>query len=143
MKTQFIFFVVIIALNLTITLGMSLTDSDGNPLIAGMGYAKPVNGTASWEDFDQYNSTDIMDTWQTTPFVGVPIVGDLFTQANQLQNLFGFMIDGVPSLITWTGSMIPTAQGTFTLIAWVVRIISGIMFVTLMLEVIGGRELLP
>jgi hypothetical protein len=144
MKTQFIFLLVILVLNLTITLCMTLTDSNGNPLIPGVKYVTPVNATGDLSDYaDRFNSTEVMSEWQATPFAGVPIFGDIFSQANQLQDMIGFMIDGVPSMLTWLGSFVPTAQTIFTLIANVIRVISGIMFVTLVLELIGGRELLP
>jgi len=144
MKTQFIFLLVVLALNLTITLCFSLETSDGEPLIPGVKYVHPVNATGDFDDYtDKFNATEIMEEWQATPFEGVPILGDIFSQGNQFTNAFGFLIDGVPSLLTWIGSFIPTANAIFTAIANVIRIITAVMFVTLTLEIIGGRELLP
>lgn len=144
MKTQFIFLLVVLVLNLTIILCLSLETTDGEPLIPGVKYARPVNATGDFDDYsEQYNSTEIMEEWQATPFEGVFILGDLFSQTNQFQKIFGFLIDGVPSLLTWIGSFIPTAQIIFTPIANIIRIITAVMFATLILELIGGRELLP
>lgn len=144
MKTQFIFLLVVLALNLTITMCLSLETADGDPLIPGVKYAHPLNASGDFDDYaDKFNATEVMEEWQATPFDGVPILGDIFSQGNQFMNAFGFLIDGVPSLITFTGSFIPTAQTVFTMIANVIRIISAVLAVTLVLELIGGRELLP
>lgn len=144
MKTQFIFLMVVLALNLTITLCLTLETSSGEPLIPGVKYARPVNATGDFDEYtEKFNATEIMDEWQATPFDGVPLLGDIFSQGNQFVNAFGFLIDGVPALITWTGSFIPTAQIVFLAIANVIRIVTAVMSVTLALEIIGGRELLP
>lgn len=144
MKTQFIFLLVVLALNLTITMCFSLEDSDGDPLIPGVKYSAPLNASGDFDDYnDRFNATEIMEEWQATPFDGVPILGDIFSQGNQFTNTFGFLIDGVPSLLTWIGSFLPTAHSVFTLIANVIRVLTAVLGVTLVLELIGGRELLP
>jgi hypothetical protein len=143
-KTQFIFLLVVLSLNLTIMMCFSLEDSNGDPLIPGVRYMQPINASGDFDDYaDRFNATEIMEEWQATPFDGVPILGDIFSQGNQFVNAFGFLIDGVPSLLTWMGSFLPTAESVFALVANVIRVITAVLSVTLIIELIGGRELLP
>lgn len=144
MKSQFIFLTIVLSLNLTIALVMAIETTDGEPLIPGVEYVHPVNASGSFDEYaERFNATDVMDKWGATPFDGVPILGDIFSGGNQFWNVFGFLIDGVPSLLTWTGSFLPTSQAVFGLIADVVRVVTSVMFVTLVIEFISGRELLP
>jgi len=144
MKTQTIFLFVLLALNLTCTLGFALQTTDGEPLIPGTGYTHPLNATGDFEAYDErFNATELQEEWNPEPFSGIFILGDLFSGESQVWKTFGFLIDGVPTMLTWTGSFLPTSQDVFTLIANVIRIISMAMLVTLLLELISGRELLP
>jgi hypothetical protein len=143
-KTQIIFLLLLLAFNLTCTLCFGLETTDGEPLIPGMKYTQPINGTGSFDDYaERFNVTELQEEWNPKPFDGIFILGDLFSGESQYWKIFGFMIDGVPTMLTWTGSFIPTSQVVFSAVANVVRIISVAMFVLLLIELISGRELLP
>lgn len=142
MKTQFIFLVLVACLNVTALLVLNISVS-GTPIIAGLDYVHPVNGT-DYDDFEErFNATDTMDRWSDSPFSGIPLIGDTFSGLSNFFDTFRFLIDGVGTLIEWCGSFIPAGQTVFTYIAWAIRVLTGIMAVTLIVEFISGRELLP
>lgn len=143
MKTQIIFLLIIAALNVTVILVVSTSASDGSSIVPGMNYTTPLNGTTATDLEAQFNSTGMMDNWHGTPFSGIPYIGDTFSSLSNFFNTFRFLIDGVGAMLEWCGSFIPASQAVFTLIAWAIRILSGIMFVLLIIEFISGRELLP
>jgi len=144
MKTQFTFLLIILCVNVSIYMVMTTTKADGSPLVAGVEYSQPLNATGDIEDYaDHFNATDVYDTWSdSSPDTGFAL-GDLFGGVGQFFEQFKFLIDGVPSLLDWFGSFFPVQISVLTVISWAIRVITGVMFVTLIIEFISGRELLP
>jgi len=141
MKTQFTFLLIILCVNVSIFVVMGATKADGSPLVSGVEYTQPLNATgASGYDF---NATDVYDTWSDSSSDTGFALGDLFGGIGQFFDQFRFLIDGIPSLLDWFSSFLPVQVSVFTIIAWAIRIITGAMFVTLIIEFISGRELLP
>lgn len=142
MKTQMIFLVVILCINVTCFVVMTFNTVTGTTLVPGMQYVSPINGTGDLDDYTgRFNSTELMDEWRAEPLEGIPT--DVFSGLSQFFDNFRFLIDGVPSLFSWLGSIIPVDATAFEIVAWGIRIITACMFGTLILEFITGRELLP
>lgn len=121
---------------------MSATDSAGGPIVPGMNYTTPINGTGTLEDWEsRFNATTTAESWD--PPLEIPFIGDLVSGFSQFYTQFKFLMDGIPALLDWASSMIPVSTTAFTVIAWSIRILTSIMFVTLIIEFISGRELLP
>ena len=141
MKTQFTFLLIILCVNVSIFMVMGATKTDGSPLVAGVEYTHPLNATGVG-GYD-FNATDVYDTWSdSTPDTGFAL-GDLFGGIGQFFEQFRFLIDGVPALLDWFSSFLPVQASVFSLLAWAIRVVTGAMFVTLIIEFISGRELLP
>jgi len=143
MKTQFTFLLVILCVNISAFMVMNTMKTDGTPIVPGVQYVQPINASGSISDYEKrFNTTETVDEWSASPFSGIPIIGDLFTGLSQFYDQFKFLMDGIPALLDWFGSFLPVQATTFTVIAWAVRIITGIMFVTLVIEFVSGRELM-
>lgn len=136
MRTQWELLIFLFCLNLAIGLVAALQ-------LPGTDFVNPANNSAS--DADQYeehfNSTDIMG-WQSTPFSGIPIIGDLFSGFEFLVRNVRYLIDGFPSLLTYLkDSYIVDADGrlAFDIIANVLRAIYALLVSVFLIEFLSGR----
>lgn len=113
----------------------------GAYIFPGVQYAAPMNETGSLSDLEEnFNGTEAVETWK--PVGGLGFAGDIFSGLNMFWNTFRFLIDGLGMTIDWVGSMIPAGQTMFALIAWIFRILGGVVFLTLAVELISGRQLM-
>jgi hypothetical protein len=144
MKTQMLFLLIVACINVSLFIASNLTTTTGEPLIAGMGYTSPLNSSSTIADFEsRINATSAFENWQDTQDSGYFNIGDVFSGLSQFWATFRFLIDGIPALFDYMGSFIPVASSGFTYVAWGFRILTGIMFVTLVIEFVSGRELMP
>jgi hypothetical protein len=111
--------------------------------VAGTEYVgADVNGADATEYEQHFNATEIANNWKYTPFIGIPIIGDIFSGFSFLWQCIGYLIDGFPTLLVWIGdSLIPSAEGqaAFTIIANVIRAAQALLIVTFLIEFISGR----
>jgi len=144
MKNTTMFLVVIACMNITIFMAMNAKTSDGNSIVPGLDYTRPINASGSIEEYvEQWNTTGILEDWRGEGPTNLPIVGDLFSGVTNFWDKFRFLIDGIPSLLDWFSSFLPVQATAFTIIAWAIRALTGIMFTIWVIEFISGRELLP
>lgn len=143
MKTQFVFLLVMLCLNVSLVI-VGYASSQGTTLIAGMDNISALNGTGSADDYTGVlNATEIMDEWRSEGTGSTFILGDVFTGVNQFFTVFRFLIDGVPYFFDLIGSTLPVGAEAFGWIAMGIRILTAAMLSTLIIEFISGRELLP
>ena len=119
----------------------------GAYVFPGVQYTAPLNETGSLEDLEEnFNGTNLIGGpdgsggWQ--PQGGLGFAGDIFSGLNMFWSTFRFLIDGLGMTIEWVGSVIPAGQTMFSLIAWVFRILGAVVFFTLAIEMITGRQLM-
>jgi len=144
MKNTTMFLVVMACVNIAIFMAMEAKTSDGNSIVPGLDYSRPINASGSMEDYEErLNASDIMEDWRGEGATNLPIIGDLFSGVTQFWDRFRFLVDGIPALLDWFSSFLPVQATAFTIISWAIRAVTGIMFAIWVIEFISGRELLP
>lgn len=136
MKVQWQILLFIIVLNLTVGLVIALQ-------VPGTEYVGATSPNVNGTDYEsQFNATKIAKGWSPTPFSGIPIIGDIFAGFNFLWQMFGYVIDGFPTLLTWISDTYITDAGgqtAFFIIANVIRAIEAVLISTFIIEFISGR----
>lgn len=135
MKTQWEILLFLFCLNLAIGLVAALQ-------LPGVDYVNPSASPLDGEDYEEhFNSTDIMG-WQSTPFSGIPIVGDLFSGFEFLVRNMRYLMDGFPSLLTYLkDTYIHDADGrlAFDVVTNVLRAIYALLISVFLIEFLSGR----
>lgn len=140
MMTQFKVLLFILCINV-IAIAVLTTTTSGTPMFPFVKYSQPLNSTGTVEEYEEnFNGTGLVDTWQ--PQSGFGFAGDIFSGLNMFWSIFRFLIDGLPMTLEWVGSFVPAASTAFTVFAWIIRILTGVMTTTLVVEFITGRQLL-
>jgi hypothetical protein len=140
MITQFKILFFFLCINV-VAFGVLYTQTGGDYLIPGLGYSHPLNSTGTLDEYESnFNGTSMVDTWN--PVGGYGFAGDIFSGLNMFWTTFRFLIDGLGMTLEWVGSFVPAASTAFTIIAWIIRILTGCMIATLVIEVITGRQFL-
>ena len=124
-------------LNLTVGLVIELQ-------LPGTAYANPTwQGSVNATEYEtHFNATEIAGDWDPSPFSGIPIVGDIFAGFDFLWRVFGYLIDGFPTLLTWIGnSFISDATGrlAFFVITNAIRGVQALLMTLFIIEFISGR----
>jgi len=136
MKLQFEILFFIVCLNLAIG-SMILLDLGGaNTIMVSNPY---VSAT---ELETHHNASSLADSWQSEPFSGVPILGDLFAGFDFLFRNIRYLLDGFPSLLSWIGESLivdASARFGFMVLANVLRGLFAILMTWLVIEFISGR----
>lgn len=121
-----------LAVGLVITLGFPGTE-----------YVTPYGTGVNATEYEQhFNSTSITTGWSATPFSGIPMIGDIFAGFNFMVQNLGYLIDGVPTLLTHIrNTYITDADGQFAFdtIANVIRCIYALLISMFLIEFISGR----
>jgi hypothetical protein len=139
-KLQFQILLYIMCLNLAVGLIFALANA-GVP-IAGTEYVQPTNPGNATDYESTFNATEIGKGWGSTPFMGIPVIGDIFGGFQFLLTHIQFLIDGFPTFLMWIGdSYITDAQGrmAFTIIADALRAVYAVLMAFWFIEYIGGR----
>jgi hypothetical protein len=115
----------------------------GEPIIPGLLYTQSLNATGSVEDYtDRFNATSTIDEWSGTTSTS-NLFGDVFSAVSQFWDSFRFLFDGIGTLLDYFGSMLTGGLNAFNVVAGAIRVLSAFMAITLIIEIIGGREFLP
>lgn len=135
MKTQYELLLGLFVLNLSIgiVIGLALP---GTEYVAG---GQPINAT---EYEAHFNGTQIATGWQGTPFLGIPVIGDIFAGFNFLVQNFQYLVDGLPKLLTFISeTYIADASGqlAFAVIANALRAVYALLIFVFFIEFISGR----
>lgn len=98
-----------------------------------------MNGTQYETHF---NNTALAKGWDSTPFSGIPIIGDIFYGFNAFWQMFHYVFDGFPTFLNWIRDSYIADQGArdaFTAIAVVLSSLFYILFAVFIIEFISGR----
>lgn len=137
-----LFLSLIACFNVGLVMVAMFSTETGTDLIAGFTPLNSTSGTIA--DFEErINATSAFENWQDTQDSGYFNIGDVFSGLSQFWSTLGFLIDGVPALLSYMAGFIPVVATGFEIVAWGLRILTGIMFVTLVIEFVSGRELMP
>lgn len=113
--------------------------------LGGTANASPVTSTMDASEYEaHFNGTDIADKWSSTPFSGIPLIGDIFAAFNFLWQNIKYLVDGFPILLEWIRDSFvtdPAGRLAFDVIAGVLRAIYGLLITMFLIEFIGGRVL--
>jgi len=127
---------------LCINLAISVVISLG---IAGVSFASPSSPAIDPLEYEtHFNSTQIAKGWSSTPFSGIPLIGDIFAGFNFLYQNIGYMIDGFPILLNYLKDSFitdPTARLAFDVIANALRAVFALLISIFLIEYIGGRNI--
>lgn len=125
---------------LCINLAISVIVSLG---VAGVSFASPSASAVNPAEYEaHFNSTQIAKGWSSTPFSGIPMIGDIFAGFNFLYQNLGYLIDGLPILLNWLKDSFivdPTARLAFDILANALRAIFALLISIFLIEYIGGR----
>ncbi len=110
--------------------------------LPGTAYVTSASGVNATEYEQQFNSTQIQQTWTGTPFSGIPIVGDIFAGFSYLYQNIQYLVDGLPKFMLWIeDSYISDVNGrlAFEVVAGALRAIYAFLFAMWLIEFISGR----
>jgi hypothetical protein len=136
MRVQWEILLFLFCLNLSIGLVVAL----GLPSTE---YVNPIVGDATNATLyeENFNQTAI-EGWGSTPFSGIPIIGDIFAGFQFFISNVGYLFDGFPQLLTWLADTYITDAGgmlAFAIIANALRAIYALLICTFLIEFISGR----
>jgi hypothetical protein len=135
LKTQWELLLGLFIINLVVGVVIGLS-------MPGTGYVStsaPVNAS-QYED--HFNSTAIAKGWGSTPFSGIPVIGDIFAGFGFLWQNIQYLVDGLPMFLNWikTSYIVdPTAQLAFDVIANAIRALYALLIAIFLIEFISGR----
>jgi hypothetical protein len=137
MRVQWELLLALFIINLSIGLVMGLA----LPGTAQVANNQPITNATQYEQ--QFNSSKI-ETWggKGNPLQGIPVIGDIFGGFLFLTQNIQFLIDGLPSLLTYLEHAYITdssAQLAFEVIANVLRAIYAFLIMIFLIEFISGR----
>ena len=137
MRVQFQILIFIACLNLATGMAIALA-------LPGTEYVQASN-PSNVSDYEEYfNATEVAESWESTPFSGIPIVGDIFSGFQFLFRNIQYLIDGFPMLLTWMSDTFivdASAKTAFTIITNVLRAVYAITIFVFVIEFISGRQL--
>lgn len=91
---------------------------------------------------EQFNATAQAESWSSTPFTGIPIIGDIFAGFDFLIRNIAFLLGGFPYLLEWFADSFivdPTAHASFSLISNALRGLFAVIMSWFVVEFISGR----
>ena len=135
---SFRIFLFLLALNITAYVVLTAT-TGGVYLFPFVQYSHGLNSTGNVTNYETaFNGTQAVEQWD--PQGGYGFAGDLFSGLNMFWTTFRFLIDGLGMTLDWVGSFIPAAQTSFTYIAWMIRVMFGVVTVVMVYQFITGRN---
>lgn len=146
MITQFKILFGFFILNIVAFSAMNATTGAGEPLIPGVQYAQGIEATANLTQTEQqFNATAMIDEWDTSPEIGIPLFGDIYFVAISFAKKMRFLFDGFAMTLEWFGGFIPSTggQAALSFITLIIRGALAVMVGTLIFEIISGRRLMP
>ena len=130
-------------INIVAIIIMNTTTASGDYLFPGVKYAKPLNASGSYDEYlERFNATETVEKWQSTPFSGIPIIGDIFSGLNLFWNQFSFLAAGFAPMLTWLTSLVPVNTTVLTLLCAGLVMLHWVMLCTLIIEFVSGRQLI-
>lgn len=138
MKVQFKILLFLVCLNLATGMVIALA-------LPGTEYASATSAGGNVSDYEsRFNSTKIAESWEATPFSGIPVVGDVFAGFYLFFTQIRFIIDGFPSLLQWISDAYITSSAgrtAFAVVANTLRAIYAVMMAAFLVYLITGRDI--
>ena len=135
MKVQYQIILFVICLNLAFGLAFEL----GLP---GTEYSQGQTPISAQEYQETFNATEVGKGWASNPFLGIPVIGDIFGGFQFLYKHIHFFIDGFGMFLNFVGDtfLVDSAgRAAFMLIADGFRALWAFLLVFLFIEFISGR----
>jgi hypothetical protein len=136
MKTQMRILIFIACLNLSVGIVVGLA-------LPGTEFMQPAQPSMNATEYEShFNATDVAEGWGSTPFSGIPVIGDIFSGLNFLWSNFQYLIDGFPIFLQWisdTYILDVETQNALNYILWALRGIYAVMMGLFVIEFISGR----
>lgn len=136
MRVQYELLLWIFIINLTVGLVIILA-------FPGTEYVSPSGTGVNATDYEaHFNSSEIIRGWGATPFSGIPVIGDIFSGFNFLVQDFGYLIDGLPTLLTYLRNTYitdSTGMTVFDIIANTLRAVYALLMCVFLIEFFSGR----
>jgi hypothetical protein len=91
---------------------------------------------------EQFNATAQAESWSSTPFSGIPIIGDIFAGFDFLIRNIAFLLGGFPYLLEWFADSFivdATARISFSVLANCLRGLFAVIGSWFVVEFISGR----
>lgn len=111
--------------------------------VPGTVYVKAAYNGMSAEEYEQtYNATQIATGWESSPFSGIPMIGDIFAGFNFLWQNIQYMVDGFPILLNYfdyTFITDETGHLAFLTVTNALRALYAVLFSMFLIEFISGR----
>lgn len=127
----------IFLLNLAVGIGIQLS-------WPGTAYANPLSPDINASEYEaHFNSTEIAGWGDSSPFSGIPLIGDIYAGFNYLWNNIKYLVDGFPTLLTWVSESYitdPAGQFAFGVIANALRAVYAFLIAVFLIEFISGRN---
>jgi len=105
----------------------------------------PWNPSVNATEYEtHFNATEIADLWQATPFLGIPVVGDIFSGLHFLSTIVIYLFAGFPIFLYWVGDAFivdSTARLSYNAFVVVLTALFGVLMSFWMIEFISGRPL--
>lgn len=136
MKAQVRILIFMACLNLSVGVIVGLA-------LPGTEYVQPARQNMTAQEYEEhFNATDIAEGWGSSPFSGIPVIGDIFSGLNFLWRNFAYLIDGFPIFLTWISDTYvfdSATQNALGYLMWALRGIYAVMMGLLVIEFISGR----
>jgi len=110
--------------------------------LAGTEYVQASNPSNVTEYADHFNATEVAGSWESTPFSGIPIVGDIFSAFQFLYRNLQYLFLGFPMFLAWIGDAFIVDATALTAYNTIVTVLGAVFAVTMsifVIEFIGGR----
>ena len=91
---------------------------------------------------EHFNATEITDSWESEPFAGIPVVGDIFSAFQFLTRNLSYLFVGFPTFLAMMGDAFitdPLVKTNYQIVVNWLYAIFAIMMTILLIEFIGGR----
>jgi len=135
MRTQFQILVFMACLNLTTGMVIELN-------LAGTEYVQASSPSNVTEYPEHFNATEVAKSWESEPFSGIPIVGDIFSMFQAFVRTFLYLIAGFPMFLGWIGDTFivdASAKVAYSTVVGVLYAVFSISMTVLFIEFIAGR----
>jgi len=136
MKAQVRILIFMACLNLSVGVVIALA-------LPGTEYVNPAQPSMNGTEYEEhFNATDIVEGWDSSPFSGIPVIGDIFSGLQFLVTNFLYLIDGFPIFLNWISDTYvfdSATQNALGYIIWALRGIYAVMMSILVIEFISGR----
>ena len=135
MRVQWQLLMGIFVINLAVGVVMGLA-------LPGTGYVAAGPAVNATEYEEHFNGTAIATGWTSTPFSGIPIIGDIFSGLGFLWQNIQYIVDGLPMFLNWIKDSYITdtaAKTAFDVITGVIRAIYALLIAIFAIEFISGR----